>query len=259
MKIGPAAAVAIVSRAALVASLLTWPIAVSSAPSSAQDLGKALYVKAGCAACHGTDARGSNFAPNLPGHTAEQVKRYVRNPQGKMPRFGADKLNDAELDRVASYIAALPVPRARVAAIDPAGAVEMHHWIAHHALRSNNAKHAGHHLSLALDLVKDDAHRRGIEAILELIGKKRLEDAAHHTVEMVVTKVTPGVTIQQMHLRLALGSLEAGNLREARHYVDHYVEGASPHDKGHAMELAALLKKGQVESAKKRLAHLLAK
>ena len=42
MKIGPVGAVAIVSRAALAASLVTWPIAGSAAPSSsAQDPGTA--------------------------------------------------------------------------------------------------------------------------------------------------------------------------------------------------------------------------
>jgi len=69
-----------------------------------------LYIAAGCVACHGADGRGSTFAPMLPGHNAEQVKRYVRNPVGKMPRFGNDKLSDADLETPAAYIAALPVP-----------------------------------------------------------------------------------------------------------------------------------------------------
>jgi len=260
MKIGPVGAVAIVSRAALAVFLVTGPIAGSAAPSSsAQDPGTALYVKAGCVACHGVDAGGSKFAPNLPGHTAAQVKHYVRNPQGKMPRFGADKLSDAELDKLASYLASLPVAKARIGSAETLGALEMHHWMAHHALRSNDAKHANHHLSHALDLVKDDEHRRGIERILELVGKNRLEDAAHHTVQMVAAKITPEISMERMHLRLALGSLDAADVREARHHVDHYVEAASAHDKAHATELAAVLKKGDVESAKKRLAHLLAR
>lgn len=259
MNTGPVVVVAIVSSGALAAVLVLGPAAVSAERSAAQESGRALFVKAGCAACHGADARGSDFAPNLPGHTPEQVKHYVRNPQGKMPRFGADKLSDAELNRVASYIASLPVPKTRLGSAGISGALEMHHWMAHHALRSNDAKHASHHLSHALDLVKDDEHRRGIEGILKLVGKNRFEDAAHHTVEMVATKITPAISMEQMHLRLALGSLDAADVPEARHHVDHYVEAASAHDKAHAMELAKLLNNGDVAAAKKRLMHLLAR
>lgn len=259
MKIEPVSVVSVIAGGALAASLVSWPIAVSAAASSEQDQGKALFVNAGCAACHGNDARGTQFAPTLPGHTAEQVRRYVRNPQGKMPRFGADKLNDAELGRIASYIAGLPVPKLRVASVDLRGAIEMHHWMAHHALRSKDAKHGIHHLSHALDVVKEDEHRRGIESIIELVRKNRLEEAAHHTVVMVTTKISPDISMEQMHLRLALGSLDAADAKEALHHVDHYVESVSAHDKAHAMELAEVLKKGQVDAARKRLAHLLAR
>jgi mono/diheme cytochrome c family protein len=241
--------------ASLWASVAT--VSAGSALAAAEPVGKALYEKAGCVACHGPDARGSEFAPALAGHTAEQVKLYVRNPQGKMPRFGADKLSASELSAVAAYIAGLPMPEAHVAAIDTAQLLEMHHWIAHHALIANEPKHASLHLSHILELVKDDAHRRSMEHVVELVSANRLKEAARELLNMLHGKVTPDVSLEKMHLRLALGAIDAGDMRAARHYLEQYVEGASAHDRKHAAELLTLLKKGDLASVRKRVGHLL--
>lgn len=239
--------------ALLVALWLSPPPPASAAAGPA---GERIFNQAGCVACHGKNARGSTVAPPLAGHTAEQVKHYVRSPHGKMPRFGPDKLRDADLDAVASYIAGLALPKIRVKPVGFEQTIEMHHWMAHHSLRSNDAEHATDHLSHLLKLVKDDAHRRGIERLLELVRAKRFEEAAHGVVEMVSTKVTPGISMEQMHVRLALGSLEAGDTKEVQHHLEHYVESAPPHDRKHAEELLAALMKGDLDAVRKRLAHL---
>jgi mono/diheme cytochrome c family protein len=238
--------------------VLTATLPAGSAAAAADPVGKGLYERAGCIACHGPDARGTDLAPMLAGHTAEQVKRYARNPQGKMPRFGPDKLSDSELDAVAAYIAGIAVPEARVEALELSAALEMHHWIAHHALAANDAKHASVHLAHILELVKDDdAHRRGIERIAGLVRANRLTPAAQELLQMLHAKVTPDISVEKMHLRLALGAIDAGDMLGARHYLEQYVEGASPHDRKHAAELLVLLKKGDLVAVKKRVAHLL--
>jgi mono/diheme cytochrome c family protein len=237
---------------------LAATIPAGAALAAAEAVGKTVYEKAGCVACHGPDARGSDLAPALAGHTVEQVRLYARNPQGKMPRFGADKLTDSELDAVAAYIAGLPAPEAHVVAIDAAQHLEMHHWIAHHALIANDPKHADEHLSHILELVKDDDdHRRRVERINQLVRANRLKVAAQEVLQMLHAKVAPELSVEKMHLRLTLGAIDAGDTRAAQHYLERYVEGVSAHDRKHAAELLALLKKGDLASVKKRLGHLL--
>ncbi len=111
-------------------AIVVWP-AAQLAFAAAGIPGRAIYQKAGCAACHGAEAQGTEFAPMLPGHSADQVKSYARNPQGKMPRFGPDKLSDSELQAVASYIAGLKPPETAAGSIKLPGVLEMHHWLAH--------------------------------------------------------------------------------------------------------------------------------
>jgi mono/diheme cytochrome c family protein len=69
--------------------------------------GKALFAT-NCGECHSNDGSGSNEAPAVLGHTAEQVKAQVRNAEGAMQAIPPDKLSDADLERVAAFIASLP-------------------------------------------------------------------------------------------------------------------------------------------------------
>lgn len=238
---------------------LGWVPPAHSASATDAAVGEAIYNKAGCVACHGTEAQGSSIAPRLSGHTAEQVRRYLRNPQGKMPRFGLDKISDSQLEAIASYLAGLPVPEAPVAPMDTLAALEMHHWMAHRALRSNDLQHSVHHLSHARDFITDDAHRRSMERVFELVRANRLEPAAYAVLKMLSANVTPGISMEQMHVRLALGSVEADDIKEAIHHLQHYIDRTSGHDRRHAEELLIRLKKGDLAAVRKRLGHLLAK
>ncbi|MDA0770284.1 MAG: c-type cytochrome [Chloroflexi bacterium] len=49
--------------------------------------GQEVFATAGCAACHGEEAQGTDFAPGLAGHSIAQVKRQVRAPIGTMTVF----------------------------------------------------------------------------------------------------------------------------------------------------------------------------
>lgn len=240
------------------APLLAAALSALPAPAQARAHmpGMALYQRAGCIACHGEDGRGSKVAPPLAGHTEDQVKRAVRNPQGIMPRFGEDKLTERELTALAAYIAGLEAGPA-AAAPDFPGALEAHHWLAHHALRSNDAEHGIHHLTHARELAADEAHRAQIDRTLALARAGRLEQAAHAVVEMVSSRITPDVSMEKLHLRLALGAIDNANAKEVEHHLQHYVEGSSAHDRRHAEELLTLVRKGDLASVKKRIAHLL--
>ena len=88
----------------------TTETATPPASLSLAEQGQQLYLTKGCSGCHGLRAEGSDIAPALPGHSADQVRRQVRNPQRSMPAFGPDQVSDEEL------IAALLYSRRDVAA-----------------------------------------------------------------------------------------------------------------------------------------------
>jgi hypothetical protein len=76
-------------------------------------------------------------------------------------------------------------------------------------------------------------------------------------VEMVSSKITPNVPMEKLHLRLALGAIDDSNAKEVEHHLQHYVEGASAHDRRHAEQLLTLVREGDLLTVKKRIAHLL--
>lgn len=82
-----------------------------TAPAPAeQDLseGKKLYASMGCNACHGQDARGTSFAPGILGKSLEEITRQVRNPRTvAMPALPPDRLSEADLKKIAAFIASL--------------------------------------------------------------------------------------------------------------------------------------------------------
>jgi hypothetical protein len=240
-------------------TLAAWMLLNQTAMASPESTGKILYSKVGCVACYQKDGMGSSLAPMLPGHTAEQMKRYVRSPTGKMPRFGNDKVSDNELHAIATHIAGLPIPEIMPVENGPQDALEMHEWMAYRSLRDGDPAHAEHHLRHVLDQTTDEGHRRDVERAIALTLAKRMEDAAETILRITGAKLTSEFTVKKKHLRLALGALDAGDVPEVEHHVRHYVGAASPHDKRHARELLTLLKKGDAMSMKKRLTHLMAR
>ncbi len=79
---------------------------------------KKTYAAQGCANCHmlGGTGRGPN-APGLskvgaePEHTPKWLADHIRDPKShrstsRMPAYGADKIGDADLEKLAAYLAA---------------------------------------------------------------------------------------------------------------------------------------------------------
>jgi mono/diheme cytochrome c family protein len=62
-------------------------------PAGAARRGREAYLAAGCGACHGQNAEGTDVAPSLAGHTAEQVRQQVRSPLAQMPAYPVEQLS----------------------------------------------------------------------------------------------------------------------------------------------------------------------
>jgi ubiquinol-cytochrome c reductase cytochrome c subunit len=94
----------------------TPPASTAKAPASdAVERGRALFVKTGCAQCHGREAQGSpTTGPRLgPGGLAfNAFARYVRVPRQQMPPYTDRVLSDAELSDIYAFAQSRPKPPA---------------------------------------------------------------------------------------------------------------------------------------------------
>src|SRR5574341_857229 len=69
--------------------------------------GAALFAT-NCGECHSDDGSGSDEAPAIFGHTAEEVREQVRNPMGEMDPIATAELSDADLETIAAWVDSLP-------------------------------------------------------------------------------------------------------------------------------------------------------
>ena len=161
-----------------------------------------LYLTKGCSGCHGVSARGSDIAPALPGHSADQVRRQVRHPLGSMPAFGPEQVGDEELDLLVAYVESLEVggPHSEPTALALDEAVAMHHWTALSALAAEDADEAVHHVGHTIELLEDGAHRHAMEAVLGSLGSGALHDAEHEIEEMLSGSAEPALSMGEVHL-----------------------------------------------------------
>jgi mono/diheme cytochrome c family protein len=83
------------------------PAATASAGNT--QIGKDLYLRYSCYACHGYDGHGGAGARLVPMRmTADRFTTYVHNPR-QMPPYSSRLLTDTQLVDVWSYIKSLPV------------------------------------------------------------------------------------------------------------------------------------------------------
>jgi ubiquinol-cytochrome c reductase cytochrome c subunit len=104
--------IAVLAGAAAVASQAPPP-----APAGNVEKGKTLYVKNGCASCHGLEGQGAptsgpRIGPN-PLPVAAFIK-YVRAPKNQMPPYTGKVMSDQELTDVRAFLAARPKPAAGI-------------------------------------------------------------------------------------------------------------------------------------------------
>jgi len=100
----------------LVSAILIGAVSLAGqAPEPAGDVerGKTLYVKNGCADCHGLEGQGAptsgpRIGPNpLP---LEAFIKYIRAPKNQMPPYTEKVMSDQELTDVRAFLAARAKP-----------------------------------------------------------------------------------------------------------------------------------------------------
>ena len=241
--------------AAGIAALLTAcgqpsPTATTSptATLSPAEAGQRLFAVKGCATCHGVGASGTDIAPALPNHSAEQVRRQVRNPLGTMPAFGAERISDRELDLIAAYVESLEGgdPHTEPTLGD---AVAIHHWMALTALAAQRVDEATHHVGHAIGLIEDAEHRGQMEAVLGFLASGQLHDAEHEIEAMLAGTAEPELSRGELHLQLALGAAQAGDGPEAAHHLDHFIAQAGGTEPEGASEALEHIEAGELEEA----------
>jgi ubiquinol-cytochrome c reductase cytochrome c subunit len=108
------------TRALVCGSLVALWAAVAGAqapppapPQGRADVGRALYMKTGCAQCHGNEAQGGAAGPRL-GPDAFPAARlqYIRKPAGDMPPYTAKVLSDRDLTDIFAFLQQRPRPPA---------------------------------------------------------------------------------------------------------------------------------------------------
>lgn len=201
----------------------------------------------GCAACHGQNAEGSAIAPALPGHTAEQVRRQVRNPIGLMPSFGPEQINDQEMEELIEFITELKAGgHEEPLDLSMDAALVMHHWMAILALKADRVAEAKHHVGHIIELVEDADHRRQMEEVLEALDENHLHDAEHSIEGMLAGTAEPELSLGELHLQMVLSALAVHDAEDAQHHLDHFVEEAEPSQLDLTEEVTGHLNAGEL-------------
>ena len=185
--------------------------------------GRILFSEKGCSACHGQDAKGTDIAPALPGHSGAIVKRQVRAPIGMMPVFPPDKISNVELDAIAAYVESIPGGHAHRPAGGVGQDVAQHHWMTLFALAEEDVVEAGHHVQHIIDLVAGD-HRARMRHVLAALEQGDLHDAEHTVEGMLAGTAQPDLTTGVMHLQMALSSLRVDKRDDAIHHMGHFAQ-----------------------------------
>ncbi|MEE8473686.1 MAG: cytochrome c [Dehalococcoidia bacterium] len=229
---------------------------LSSAAAGTPEGGSQLYAGF-CAACHGVEAQGTAFAPSLPGHLEEVVKRQVRTPLGKMPAFSTDAISDHELDAIAGFIAALPVSDHHAEPVDMEGGLVMHHWMLVYAIQGGDVQDAVHHMSHVLEIDMGQEHKHRMEEVNDLLKQGELHGAEHEIEEMLAEYGEPQVATPKLHLQMALFTAEEEDIQETLHHMGHFTEGAQGTGAEMGREVIGLLMENNLHEAEHEIGELL--
>ena len=226
---------------------------------SLPEQGRQLYITKGCSGCHGLQAEGSDIAPALPGHSADQVRRQVRNPQRSMPAFGPDQVSDEALDLLVSYIDSLEAggSHSEPAALPLDEAVAMHHWMALTALNADDVSEAMHHVGHAIELLEDQEHREGMAAVLVSLEAGALHDAEHELEEMLAGTAEPALSISELHLQLTLSAVLVHDAPDATHHLQHFAADADEGEREIVQKVSEDIDAGDEEEAEHAIIELL--
>src|SRR5215207_3238982 len=210
--------------------------------------GRKLYLSAGCASCHGQNAEGTGLGPALPGHSEEQVIQQVRSPLDEMPAYSETQLSDEDLHEMAEYIAGLAPGEMHVEPVSLSNPTATHHWMAISAIKAGDVEDALHHVGHVIEAVEGE-HLEAMEEARDLLRAGDLHEAEHPIEEMLAGRARPDLTLEEIHLRLALTVLERGDASDARHHLNHFLETARGEERERARQVLAALRAGDLHEA----------
>lgn len=69
--------------------------------------GAALFVRFGCAGCHGLQGQGGPVGPNIASATVSKLTKKVRSGPKGMPEYSPDTLSDEQIQNIAAFLQSL--------------------------------------------------------------------------------------------------------------------------------------------------------
>ncbi|MFQ5856238.1 MAG: c-type cytochrome [Anaerolineae bacterium] len=225
--------------------------------TSAAEAGKELYAAKGCIACHGPEAQGTENGPALPVHTAEQVRRQVRQPLEKMPAFTEEQVSDEELEKIVAFITSLTPAEAMAHGHETSSPIQAHLLMAVISLESDDTSDAQHHLEHALEAA-DAEQAEAVQRLLDRLNGGDTHTVQHELEEMLAEiHAMEGKTVQQLHLELAYSALEAREIEDCRHHVEHFVDATTGADMLKGQQILKLMDEGELHDARHGIEGLL--
>ncbi len=225
-------------------------------PGAATPTGSAAYLAAGCGACHGENAEGTDVAPSLAGHTSQQVHQQVRSPLAQMPAYSEEQLADDDLEAIADYVAGLEPMEEHMEPVKLSEALAIHHWMAISAIAAGDRGDALHHVGHIIQTVKGE-HLETMKEARKMLRAGELHEAEHLIEEMLAGKAKPGLSRERLSLRLALSAIDLRDRAEAIHQMRHFVEQAQGAERAKGQAALAHLREGDLHGAEHGIAGLL--
>jgi len=225
-------------------------------PAGEAKTGRAIYLAAGCGACHGQKAEGTDVAPSLAGHTAEQVHQQVRNPLAQMPAYPVEQLSDDDLEAIAGYIAGLKPAEEHMEPVRLSEVLAVHHWMAISAIAARDRGDALHHVGHIIEVVKGE-HLETMKEARKHLRAGQLHEAEHLIEEMLAGKAEPELSRERLSLRLALTAVDQRDRAEAIHQIRHFLELAKGADRRKGEAVLVHLRGGDLHEAEHGIADLI--
>lgn len=185
--------------------------------------GREVYLDVGCAQCHGQDAEGSMMAPALAGHTPEQVRRQVRNPVGMMPRFDEDDLSEDDLEALTAYIDSLEGSHGH--GFEEGAPESTHLLMLLIALKADDLNETRHHLGHAREFIDNPEIQEQLNEFEGMLDADNMHDAEHMVESMLGDTEADQATMTTLHLEVTVQALRLEDADDARHHLEHALEG----------------------------------
>ena len=131
-----------------------------------------------------------------------------------------------------------------------------HHWQALLAIRADDLEDAGHHVDHIIVAV-DGAHLVAMQEVAELLEAGDAHDAEHEIEGMLAGQAERDLTMEALHLQMALGALGNGESAESVHHRGHFVAASADREAKEGSEILATIEAGDHHAAEERIAALI--